>query len=294
MKSSTQQSYHERIARVVGYLSKQVSSNPSLETLADIAAISPFHFHRVYRALTGETPSSTVRRVRLARACVLLRDTQKPVTEVAFDVGYDTSQSFAKAFRAATGFTPSAIRKDQASLNRVLQELGNPADGRSGSSRDLEVKLVSVEPFKVIASRHVGPHKGLFKAYGELFHWAETTGLVERFRGIYGIPIDDPRDTPARECRFDCCFDFGPEANGDGLFREDKLGGGTFAVTRHIGPYEGLEDKYDYLYGAWLNGSGYALRDLPAFNNYLNDPDSAPPEKWETDIYVPVERISRS
>jgi AraC family transcriptional regulator len=294
MKSSTQQSYHERIARVVGYLSNQVSNNPSLETLADIAAISPFHFHRVYRALTGETPSSTVRRLRLARACVLLRDTQKPVTEVAFEVGYDTSQSFAKAFRAATGFTPTAIRKDLSSLNKVLEELAKPADGPAQTSRDPEVKVVSVEPFKVIASRHVGPHKGLFKAYGELFHWAETTGLVERFRGIYGIPIDDSREVPEGECRFDCCFDFGPEASGNGQFREDRLGGGTFAVTRHLGPYEGLEHKYDYLYGAWLNESGYALRNQPAFNNYLNDPDSAPPEKWETDIYVPVERTSRA
>ena len=294
MKSTTQQSYHERIARVVGYLSKQVNNNPSLETLADIAAISPFHFHRVYRALTGETPSSTVRRLRLARACVLLRDTPKSVTEVAFEVGYDTSQSFAKAFRAATGFTPTAIRKDLASLNRILQELGNPSEASTNDSRDLEVKMVSVEPFKVIASRHVGPHKGLFKAYGELFQWAETTGLVERFRGIYGIPIDDPRDMPEGECRFDCCFNFGPEANGNGRFREDRLGGGTFVVTRHTGPYEGLEDKYDYLYGAWLNGSGYALRDQPAFNNYLNDPDSAPPEQWETDIYVPVQPASRT
>ncbi len=294
MKSSTAASYHERIARVIGFLSKQVDTNPSLETLADIAAISPFHFHRVYRALTGETPSSTVRRLRLAKACVLLRDTQKPVTEVAFDVGYDSSQSFAKAFRAATGFTPTAIRKDLPSLNRVLQELGNPSEASTQNSRDLEVKVVSVEPFKVIASRHVGPHKGLFKAYGELFHWAEATGLVERFRGIYGIPIDDPRDVPEGECRFDCCFDFGPDAGGNERFREDYLGGGTFAVTRHTGPYEGLEEKYDFLYGAWLSESAYSLRDQPAYNHYLNDPDSAPPEKWETDIYVPVERTSRS
>jgi AraC family transcriptional regulator len=294
VKSSTEASYHERIARVVGFLSNQVNSNPSLETLADIAAISPYHFHRVYRALTGETPSSTVRRLRLAKACVMLRDTRRPVTEVAFDVGYDSSQSFAKAFRAATGFTPSAIRKDLASLEKILEQLGKPGVLPSQTPRDLEVKVVSVDPFKVIASRHLGPHKGLFKAYGELFHWAETTGLVARFRGIYGIPIDDPRDLPDGECRFDCCFDFGPDAGGNGQFREDRLGGGMFAVTRHIGPYEGLEVKYDYLYGAWLSGSAYALRDQPAYNHYLNDPDSAPPEQWETDIYVPVECTSRS
>ena len=66
MKSSTQKSHYERIERVVDFLSDQVDNNPTLEALADVAAISPFHFHRVYRAVTGETPSATLRRLRLA------------------------------------------------------------------------------------------------------------------------------------------------------------------------------------------------------------------------------------
>ena len=77
MKSSTRESHYERIERVVGFLSNQVDNNPSLETLADVAAISPFHFHRVYRAVTGETPSATLRRLRLTKACFLLKDARK-------------------------------------------------------------------------------------------------------------------------------------------------------------------------------------------------------------------------
>ena len=111
MKPSTENSYHERIDRVVGYLSEQVDNSPSLTALADVAAISPFHFHRVYRAVTGETPSMTLRRLKLSKACFLLRDTNKTVTEIAFEAAYDSSQNFAKAFRAGTGFSPTEIRK---------------------------------------------------------------------------------------------------------------------------------------------------------------------------------------
>ena len=50
------------------------------------------------------------------------------------------------------------------------------------------------------------------------------------------------------------------------------------------GRYEGLKDKYDFPYGTWLSKSAYSLRDQAAFNHYLNDPDSAPPDQWETDI----------
>jgi AraC family transcriptional regulator len=154
----------------------------------------------------------------------------------------------------------------------------------------LEVRLVSVKPFKVIASRHVGPPLELFGAYGALFEWAQRHGLADDLRGIYGVAVDDPLSVPQNQCRFDCCFDFGADADAGGQegLRTLLLGGGLYAVTRHIGPYEGLEEKSDYIYGAWLPESGYSLREDGGFNHYLQDPGSLPPEQWETDVYLPV------
>lgn len=294
MKSTTQKTYHERIERVVEFLGDQVDNNPSLETLAGVAAISPYHFHRVYRAVTGETPSGTLRRLRLARACSLLKDAGNTVTQIAFDVGYDSSQSFSKAFRSGTGFSPTEIRKNPASLSRVLTRLSSPGNTKKKEFGKIDVKIISVDPFKVIASRHLGPHANLFKNFGELFNWAENTGLVESFSGIYGIPVDDPRDVPEQDCRFECCFDFGANAAAAKDFSEYRLGGGTFAVARHVGPYDGIENIYDYLYGQWLQSSGYSLREQTFFNHYLQDPDTVPPEEWETDIYLPIDRTAET
>ena len=61
------------------------------------------------------------------------------------------------------------------------------------------------------------------------------------------------------------------------------------SVTRHVGPYDGLESKYDLLFGPWLNSSKFTLREAPVYNHYLVDPDTVPPEQWETDVYLPVE-----
>ena len=148
MKSSTQKTYFERIERVVGFLGNQVDNNPSLQTLADVAAISPFHFHRGYRAVTGETPSGTLRRLRLAKACGLLKDRANSVTQVAFDVGYDSSQSFATAFRSGTGFSPTELRHDLAKLDKVLILLSSPKGTPDKEDESIEVKVVSLEPFK--------------------------------------------------------------------------------------------------------------------------------------------------
>jgi AraC family transcriptional regulator len=288
MKTSTKTSYLKCIDRVVGFLSDQVDADPSLEALADVAAISPYHFHRVYRAMTGETPSSTLRRLRLAKACFLMKDPAKTITEIAFEVGYDSSQAFARAFRVAVGKTPREVRKNSDSMSKVLKDLSSAPGGPEVSPANIEVKMTSMEPITVIAARHLGPHKGLFRAYSGFFAFAEKAGWVGSFRGIYGIPIDDPRDVPEAECRFDCCFQFGPEVRGKGPYQARTLGGGDYAVLRHIGHYDGLEEKYHFLYGPWLRETGLILRDAPVFNHYLQDPDSRPPEEWETDIYLPV------
>ena len=153
----------------------------------------------------------------------------------------------------------------------------------------LDVKLVSVEPFKVIANRHVGPHSKMFKTFGELFAWAHQSGKAQSLKGIYGVPLDDYEGSAEHEYQFDCCFDLGAAtAPGDG-YSERFLGGGLYAVTRHVGPYEGLKEKYAYLYGPWLSSSGHALREQPTYNHYMADPDTLPPEEWETDVYLPVQ-----
>ena len=288
MKPTTKNSYIQSIDRVVGHLNQQAEGIPTLQELADIAGISPFHFHRVYRAITGETPSGTVRRLRLARAASMLEQTQKPITEIAFDVGYDSSQAFSKAFRDVTGFSPTGLRQEPQQLETVIKELSSPPE--QPTMKTLEVRLVSLDPFKVIASRHLGPHKGLFKAYGNLMKWATETGRGSAFQGIYGVPIDDPRGVPEEECRFDCCFDFGPDVEPDEAHPEVFLGGGLYAVTRHVGPYEGLEEKYDFLYGPWLSSSEYFLREGAPYNHYQADPDTLPPEEWETDVYLPIKQ----
>lgn len=90
----------------------------------------------------------------------------------------------------------------------------------------LEVRLVSVEPFRVIASRYVGPQPGLFEAYGALFRWGEEAGHTRNLRGIYGVPVDDPGTVDETECRVDCCFDFGTGAAPGNDYNALMLGGG--------------------------------------------------------------------
>jgi AraC family transcriptional regulator len=291
MKSRTRNDYLRRIDRVIALLQRAVANDAELPDLAELgqaAQLSPFHFHRVYRALTGETIGRTVARLRLLRALQLLSDPARAVTDAALAVGYETPQAFARAFRQAFGASPSELRAQPARVAGELARLSRAPVDEAVPTSPLQVEVLSLEPFALVATRNTGDVADLAVAYEALFGWAAEHGLIEHIAGIYGVPQQDPRDTPPAECEFDCALAFSAEATaGDGTVPL-ILGGGQWARLRHVGPYAGLEPATDALLAEWLPHSGYALRDEPLFHHYLDDPEQTPEAVLRTDVYLPV------
>ncbi len=107
----TEQSYRARVARVVAAIVADPTAEQRLEDLAAPAHFSPFHFHRVYASVVGETVNATIRRVRLARAANLLAEGRERVTQVGQAVGYDSPQAFSRAFGRFAGQSPRAFQQ---------------------------------------------------------------------------------------------------------------------------------------------------------------------------------------
>ncbi|HEV3471279.1 MAG TPA: AraC family transcriptional regulator [Pyrinomonadaceae bacterium] len=99
-----------RIRRAVELMHAHLGRDLPLGELARAAHLSPFHFARLFKKLTGATPHAYLASLRAARAQALLAETDLSVTEVGARVGYASSSHFAKAFRHATGLTPRAYR----------------------------------------------------------------------------------------------------------------------------------------------------------------------------------------
>jgi len=110
MRADSEQRYHERILRVQLYIQKHLDEVLSLEELARMACFSPVHFHRIFRGILGESVKEHIRRLRLDRAALQLKGTDEPVTRVAFGAGYQTHESFSRAFRAM--FAPHRLRQN--------------------------------------------------------------------------------------------------------------------------------------------------------------------------------------
>ena len=100
-----------RIRRSVELMHTQLDQDLTLKELAAASYLSPFHFSRLFKKLTGASPHNYLAGIRAARAQLLLAETDLSVTEVGARVGYLSGSHFTKAFRLATGATPREFRK---------------------------------------------------------------------------------------------------------------------------------------------------------------------------------------
>ena len=290
MRHNQRMFYAERIERAVKIIEHSVTRGdaPTLEELADVAAMSPYHFHRIYRIMTGEAVGETVRRIRLARSVSALAE-RRPIGDAAENSGYATSQAFARAFKAASGSSASEVRDQPALLDAILSDLRKPRRGAGGASSALDIEVISLEPFRVLAIRNVGDYAELNAGYERLFGLVLEQVEECELQGIYGIPLDDPRFTPASKCRFDCALATGEAGRSAGDLDDRQIAGGDYVRLRRVGNYDDLHEAIDLAYAYAVDVLDRAVANQPLVLHYLDDPEEIEDEQQlRADILLPL------
>lgn len=273
--------YEDRLIRVLNYIHDNPTGDLSLDTLADVAAMSRFHWHRVYHAMTGETCAQTVRRMRLHRAAGRLVRETTPVDRIARDLGYDNAKSFAHAFRATYGQTPVAFRKS-GRLDAPALLLRN---GENTMQHPTEIRTMPAR--RVIGAAHQGSYMTIGKTFEEMGAKLATRGLMADCGPVIGLYYDDPDATPEADLRSFAGAAWPGDELPDGFDMAEIAGGRTVVLT-FKGPYAQIKRGYDELFGTWLPQSGEEPGEGACYEVYLNDPRSTPPEELLTEICLPL------
>ncbi|WP_424942550.1 AraC family transcriptional regulator [Aliiroseovarius crassostreae] len=272
--------YEDRLVRVLTYIHDNPTGDLSLDRLADVAAMSRFHWHRVFHAMTGETCAQAVRRMRLHRAAGhLVRDTT-PVDQIAINCGYPNPRSFSQAFRASYGMSPGAFRKEGRICAPALLQPNGVTQMFPTEIRDMPAR-------KLIGLSHKGAYMLIGKKFEEMGVMIGARNLWPRCGPVLGVYFDDPAAVAEDTLRSFA----GAEWHGDDLpdgFETAEIPGGRVAVLTFKGPYASLKSGYDALYGEWLPKSGETPANSPCFEIYLNDPRETPPEELLTEICLPL------
>jgi AraC family transcriptional regulator len=287
-RPSTRLDYGRRVARAMAVIAADPARTPTLEELADAAAFSPFHFHRIYRELTGETPAETLARERLSRAAGLLVREALPVAAVAKRCGYGSAAAFTRAFRAAYGIPPAAYRD--------AGGIGAPRPAHHPERQESTVFDVTIreEPaIRLAATPHRGAYTAIGTAFDRLMAWGAARSLIGPGTRFIGLYHDDPRGVPEKDLRSEACMTVPPGVEGADGVRILELPPSRVAVLVFKGPYAELEGAYTWLYREWLPESGEEPADQPPREDYLNDCRTLPPAEWLTAIMIPLkERVA--
>ena len=286
MKTLTRESYARRIERVVDYLIDHLDGDVDLHRLAEEAFLSPYHFHRVYHAMTGETVAESVRRLRLHRAAVKLISSDIAIAVLSKEAGYGSVQVFNRAFREGYGTPPAAYREKQARA-----QLRNPSTRTSLSTEEnsmYQVTIRDVKPCRIAALRPQGEYMNIGNAFERLNVWAAGQGVLDDKVRWFGIYYDDPAATPTAQLKSDACLAIAEGVAPPAEYRVTHTPGGRCAMLVYTGPYSDLEKPYKWLFGDWLPKSGEEPDDQPCFEEYLNDARSVVPAELLTAIYVPL------
>ncbi|MDQ3071000.1 MAG: AraC family transcriptional regulator [Acidobacteriota bacterium] len=298
MKPETMMSHQERVLSLLVTIESNLSADLCLATLARQAGFSPFHCHRVFRAIVGEPVKEYVRRLRLERAAHELTFGARPIIQIALDAGYESHESFTRAFRAALGTPPSEyreIRKPQAvSSSRVKTDASPEYRPRAAClltppAGPRHARVERLRSLRVAFIRHVGPYEAVTPVFNRLSEWVTARQQEPTDLMWIGVPHDNPHLTPPEKLRFDCCVMVTGDMAPAGEIGLREIGGDLYATTTHYGAFDRLAETYGWLGGHFMPSAGLTPRGAPAIEIYLTNPETTAPEQLLTDILLPVD-----
>lgn len=278
------------IHKVIDYIYKNIGIQLTIKELASVAGFSEYHFHRIFSAYTGEALSSFVKRIRLEKSAHRLAYSNINITEVALASGYETPSAYTKAFKQLFGVNPSEYKIAKNHIFAIKQNKEYDNKLRRLIMENF-VGIKELDDIKIIAVRKTGKYSdAAHAAWTEICKFAYSSKIKSADSKMIGISYDNPTITAEENLRYDACITVDKEIKTEGNVFNSVVQGGKFAVFLHKGPYENLMETYTAIFAKWLPDSKYKLRELPAFEMYLNKfPDKTKPENLRTEIYVPIE-----
>jgi AraC family transcriptional regulator len=283
--TSPQPNLQQRILAVQLYIQNELDGDLNLERLAGIAGYSMYHFHRLFRGVTGESTDDYVRRLRLERAAHALRYRSESILQLALEAGYGSHEAFTRAFVRMFGVTPSEYQTlEHAPLARKAQRMHTitytPANVRIEAQPDRRYAYIRV--VGKYCNANMGP------AFERIASWAGERGLIDNNTLFIGVYHDQPSITAEDKLRSDAGVTIPASDLPTGDILTATLHAGVYAVLEHRGHYDTLEAAYDWLYGVWLPNSGREPGQDPPYEIYLNNCNTLPPEEWLTAICLPL------
>jgi AraC family transcriptional regulator len=301
-KNEIQTDYKNRINRVFQYIDGNLDADLSLNTVSEIAFFSPFHFHRIFKTITGETLNEFVTRRRIEKSASDLLHKKTGVTEISLKYGFNDNSSFTRTFKKIYGVSPSDFRKQNPNKFGKIRQLESKNgqaypdyekyicvinDLKNWIKMSAEIKIKNMPKINLAYTSCIGP-QNLEMAYRQLIQWATPKGLVNGQVKMITIYHDSFKVTDENKVRMSACMTLKEPIETIGKIGLTSIEQGKYIVGNFEIGLDEFEKSWTGLF-IWMNENGYKKADRNPFEVYHNNFYEHPERKCIVDLCIPIE-----
>ncbi len=299
-----QTDHRNRINKVFEHIDKNLDSDLSLAVVSEIACFSPFHFHRVFKTITGETLNEYVTRRRIEKAAsVLIHNRSIRIKELSLQNGFDNNASFTRAFKKFYGVNPSKFRKENPNTFSKIRQLEGtngqtyPSyekyirsidDLKNWTEMNAKIEIKEVPALGFASITQIGVN-GIEYAFERLIKWANSKDLLENPSAkLARIFHDTFKVTAPGKVRMSICLLTNEPFVAEGEIHKGKIKKGKCIVGRYEITPNDFERSWSGLF-IWMNENGYKKAEENPFEIYHNDFRARAGNKFTVDLCIPIE-----
>ena len=295
--------YISSVNKALQFVNKNLDTTLSLEMVSKVACFSPFHFHRIFKAITNETLNSYIHRKRIEKAAsVLMHKPEVSVTELSLQYGFSSNSSFTRAFKSYYDISPSEFRKKTpgrfSKISKVESKNGqehlifdeyicNINNLKNWIEMNAEIEIKEVAKLDLACVTVIGMD-GIAGAYDTLIKWANPLGLLMK-PGMKMVTVyhDSFKITAAEKVSISACITLNEPMKVAGEIGLNSIEKGRFIVGSFVLNLSEFEKSWNSLF-VWMGENGYQKADRDPFELYHNDYRIHPEKKCIVDFYIPI------
>ena len=299
-----QVAYIQRINKVLAFIDEHLDEDLSLQTISSIAFYSPFHIHRLFKAITNETLNSYITRKRIERtALMLIHNKEHSITEIARRYGFKNDSTFSRTFKKIYGQSPTEFRKSNignfskigkvnsknGKENFITEEyLRNIINLKNWIKMNANIEIIDMPIMNLAYVTQIGVN-GIDKAFERILKWAIPKGVLKKDdTHICRVFHDSFKVTDADKVRMSIGIRSSHPLTVEHEISVTSLEKGKHIVGHFIIEPSEFETSWNSLF-IWMNENGYKKADRYPFEIYHNNFNDHPEKKCIVDLCIPIE-----
>ena len=296
--------YFHRINKALQFIDENIDGDLSLDTVSKVACYSPFHFHRLFKAITNETLNAFIIRRRIEKsASVLMHLPEVTVAELSLQYGFTGNSSFTRAFKNFYGISPTEFRKqhhDRFSKIRQTESKNGQGNGvfekylcnienlKKWTAMHAKIEIKETQELHLASTTQIGVN-GIERAFERLIRWATKKKLMKSPEArLARIFHDSFKITAPDKVRMDIGLITDEHFDAEGEIHKLTLQKSKCIVGR----FEIVPDEFEKAWSGlfiWMNEHGYKKAAGNPFEIYHNDFREHPGKICVVDLHIPIE-----